>query len=551
MHRTQLLSSLAWLPAALIAAGLVASFGAACGSAEALDGASSRGGDDDDNDRPADQGAPPQGGGASGAGGLPPEQEFESKFLTPVATGRYVWVANPTSNRVAYIDALTLRVSLVEAGHEPTHLAGVPSAEGDVALALNVRSKDATLLRAREPGVVESERVPVPSPANAWGVSPDGRWALAWTDASKLAAPDPVDGFQSITVLGLGAAPKTSTELSVGYRPVAIAFDRAATRAFVVTQDGVSIVALGAAPVVERSVPIARPGATTRDVVITPDGGYALVRFEGASSVTLVPLAGGGAATEVPLPGEATDLDLSPDGAVGVAVVRSTGQVALLPLPAVATDPASVRLLALGEGVGAGSAALAPSGGAGFFYTNATPNPALTVVDTAAAAPAPTTLVLRAPVKAVFPTDDAAHALVLHDALGPAPGAAGGGSKYPAAMSLVPAGGVAPPKIVGLGQAPAAVALAPGGAHALVATGDAIGAGPYVLYVADFPSLRVREVPLASAPTAAGVVAGAGRGYVAQRHPDGRITFVDFASGEVRTLTGFELAAGVVDGGAP
>ena len=48
-----------------------------------------------------------------------------------------------------------------------------------------------------------------------------------------------------------------------------------------------------------------------------------------------------------------------------------------------------------------------------------------------------------------------------------------------------------------------------------------------------------------------GIVAGAGRGYVAQKHPDGRITFVDFKTGSVRTLTGFELASQVVDGSKP
>ena len=37
------------------------------------------------------------------------------------------------------------------------------------------------------------------------------------------------------------------------------------------------------------------------------------------------------------------------------------------------------------------------------------------------------------------------------------------------------------------------------------------------------------------------------RGYVAQKHPEGRITFVTLDSGEARTLTGFELGSRVVD----
>jgi hypothetical protein len=61
----------------------------------------------------------------------------------------------------------------------------------------------------------------------------------------------------------------------------------------------------------------------------------------------------------------------------------------------------------------------------------------------------------------------------------------------------------------------------------------------------------VKKYQLASQPIAAGIVAGASRGYVAQKHPDGRITFVDFTTGAVRTLTGFELASQVIDGSTP
>src|SRR5687768_9349954 len=53
------------------------------------------------------------GGGTSGGGGLPPEQEVESSFRSPVATGQYVWTANPLSGRVARVDAKSLEVRTV------------------------------------------------------------------------------------------------------------------------------------------------------------------------------------------------------------------------------------------------------------------------------------------------------------------------------------------------------------------------------------------------------------------------------------------------------
>jgi hypothetical protein len=116
-------------------------------------------------------------------------------------------------------------------------------------------------------------------------------------------------------------------------------------------------------------------------------------------------------------------------------------------------------------------------------------------------------------------------------------------------VSVVPIGASLPPKIVGLDAPAIAIALAPNGEQALVAIGDE-ASRTYGFVVAHMPSLQVDAFPLGSLPIAAGIVAGAGRGYVSQEHPDGRITFIDFATDEVRTLTGFELAAQVVDGGS-
>jgi DNA-binding beta-propeller fold protein YncE len=465
----------------------------------------------------------------------------ESSYGAPVATGKYVWIANPTSGRVAYIDASTLEIKLVDAGHGPTFVAAVPDPKDDVALVLNVLSRDATLLRASASGL-DARSFPVPSSCNAWAVSADGRWAIAWTDARRVKEPDPVEGYQDITVLHLAPGAETSTELTVGYRPVAVAFDTAAANAYAVTQDGISVISLADdAPVVTKNVALSSTPGTpveTNDVAITPDGALALVRREGQSSIGVHAL-GDGSQVDVVLPGPATDLDLAPDGKTAVAVIRSTGQIALLPVPGIAADPATFALVDAGALVG--SASLAPASPVAFFYTNATPSKDLVVIDTEAAPPSPRTILMRAPIEAVFPTPDAAHALVLHGALEDA------GSHYPSALSLAPIALDLPPKIVGLEAPPIAIAVAPAGDHALVATGDAMGK-VFQLVLASMPSLKVTKLPLASLPIAAGIVAGANRGFVAQEHPDGRITFVDLASGEARTLTGFELATQVVDG---
>jgi hypothetical protein len=498
------------------------------------------------------------GGGAttstttSGAGGgattstLPPEEHAESSFGAPVATGRYVWIANPASGRVAYIDARTLAIAVVEAGHAPTYLAAVPSKAGrDVAVVLNVLSRDATVLRA-EAGALSTVTLPVPSSGNAWAVSPDGRWATAWTDASLVAAADPIDGYQDVTVLDLADGAERATPLTVGYRPRWVGYDAASKRAFAVTDDGVSVVDLtGPEPVVRANVALGDDpdgGVGARLVAISPDGALALVRREGSATIRVVSLADA-SRVDVALPGVATDLAIAADGSRAVAVVRDSGTVALLPLPGIASNPAAFTTFTV-PGTTVGAVVLAPASPVGLLFTTAAPVAALTAFDGSANPPAPRPIALRAPVLAVFPTPDAAHAVVLHDALEAA------GTRYAGALSVVPVRDALPSKILGLDAPPTSVAIAPDGDRALVATSDPTRS-VYGLVVASMPSLRLDVHPLASEPIAAGIVAGEKRGFVAQKHPDGRITFVDFETGGTRTLTGFELASQVVDGSTP
>ncbi|MFO0658684.1 MAG: hypothetical protein U0165_02460 [Polyangiaceae bacterium] len=473
-------------------------------------------------------------------GSIPPEQELESTYGAPVATGRFVWVANPTSGRVAYIDAQSYAIRVVEAGNAPTVLAAVPSSGGDIAIVLNKLSLDATVLRAGEDGSLSTASIAAPAGGNTWAISNDGRWAVAWSDARLASNPDPVDGFQDLTVLDLTSGNEKSWVLTVGYRPVALAFDASSKQAFAVTQDGVTVISLEGTPAVVRNIPLSDSiddSSVGRDVSITPDGSYALVRREGVASITAVALASG-TRTELAMPGPVTDLDLSVAGDVAVAVIRDTSQVAILPIPGAIGSADQISTVAIDEGV-VGSVSLASQSSTALLYSNAVVSEILTALPLDGS-PA-RSIKLRAPVLSVFPTPDAKHAIVLHSG-------AGVGSQYPSALSVVPIEAQLPARIEGLDAYPLSVAIAPDGTRALVATSDE-ALQKYKLHVASMPSLAVDSIELASPPIAVGIVAGAKRGFVAQRYADGRITFVDLVSGEARTLTGFELAAQVVDGG--
>lgn len=507
--------------------------------------------DDDSSGWSSDGGRAPSGdGGLSDTTpsapidtGPPPEREVESNYESPVATGRYVWIANPKSGRVAYIDATTLDVRLVEAGNAPTYLAAVPSPpEQDVALTLNVLSDDATLLRKTAAGLT-ARTFATHHGANAMKLSSDGRWAIVWTDAKAVSTTSKTDGFQDVTVVDL-TEKQPEAVLAVGYRPIAVGFTRDGQHAWAITQDGVTLIDLASAPFVSKNVPIADDPLAdtgTRDVSVTPDATWALIRRDGDSSVGFVSLTTG-ARVKVVLSGPVTDLDLSEDGTRALAVVRDKAEVAILPVPEITEKPTAFTTVTVtGEIVG--SVSIAKSGKSAVLYSNAVPQERFTVLRLDEP-PTFSVQKLYSPVLAVFPTDDAKNAIVLHEK------AKGDTSGHVAAFSVVPIAAGLPAKIVGTDAYPRAVALAPTNDRAIITERDDTRK-IYGAYLARMPSLAVTRYPLASPPIAAGIVGGARRAYVAQQHPEGRITFIDLDGGTARTLTGFELSARVVTGSKP
>ncbi len=501
--------------------------------------------------------------------GGPPETKVESQYQSPVSTGQYVWIANPSSGRVAYIQASTLAVATVTAGDGPTYLAAIPGVT-DEAIVLNVLSHDATLMQATANGKLTSTSFPLATDVNAWTVSADGHWALAWGDVTKVTDPDPTQGFQDVSVLDLtGKVP--ATIVSIGYRPSTVAFSTDDAHAYAVTQDGVSVLDLtGPTPQVTANFsvdipasPVADAGAgdaagdagdaeagagggsgpvtsAPNDVSVTPDGHFALVRRDYQPTIGVVDLTTGNL-TVVTLPANATDLTLTPSGAEALVVMRDIATVATLPIPAIATDPTAFTTLAI-TGQTVGRALVADDGNTTLLFTTALPVDAITILDLSAQTFRTTPLHL--PLLAVFPTPGAKDAIVLHT-LPPDAGTSARG-----AFSVVPVGLPLPAKLVGTNAPPNAVGLSPAGDRAIVTTSEDLGS-IYEAYVVKMPTLEVDQFSLASPPIGTGVVAGANAAYVAQSNPEGRITFIDLTSGQARTLTGFELGSRIVNGSQP
>jgi DNA-binding beta-propeller fold protein YncE len=488
-----------------------------------------------------DVGATGNAPGSGGTGGapivVPPEKEVEAAFLAPVVTGKYVFSANPQSGRVAVIDAESYAVRLFNAGFGPTYLTAIPGNRG--AIVINALSHDTTLFELEGDTVTIADvTLPVHEGANAWATSPDGRFAIAWTRAADEHELDPTAGSQTISVLDLEQM--TVKRLSVGFHPSQVVVDAASRRAFVVSDDGVSVIELSSNPQVSLLVPVSEdplelPAA--RDVSILPDGSYAVVRIEGSSVLRVADLAREDGLVAYDLGAPITDVDLSRDGKLAVAAVPGLGKVVLAPLPP--TDAASFEQVTI-SGEIASSVALSDDSQLALLYQNGADNSHLTLLDLRPDHErALRTVDLKGPVSAAFAAPGAQSAIVFQKPLA--------GSRKVGLFSGVPTFERRSPKIVGTDAAPSALAFAAAGDFALVTVGGPSG-NVYGVYRVRLDTLQEDFVQLASPPVlgATGIVDRAGRGFVAQTHPEGRITFIDLTTAQAHTITGFELAARIL-----
>jgi hypothetical protein len=551
-------------------------------------------------------GATSQGGPNSSGGGaavVPPEQEEDQSFRAPVVSGRWVWTANPDTGKVAVVDAKNFTVRLADAGQAPTFLTALPTASNtSKALVINVKSQDATLLSAGDTGPVTAlAPIPLQADANTWAVSKTGKFALAWTDSQGL-TPDPAQGYQDITVVDLSGATPVPTRLVVGFLPSRVFINDAETQVFVVASSGISVIDLTAAagPRVTREEPVSRDlneDATTRDVSVLPDGSYALVRHEGSATVTLLNLSDG-TLQDVTLPGPVTDLDLAPDAKSALAVVRGdplpqTGAagagngdqdagnddasvtaeggtsgadpdasapdsgvaeggaqntnpqvlrstLAILPIPGIFSAPTTFDTVSVDDVFGLVN--IAPQGTQALLYTNAVASSHVTVLQTAPGAAFEThrTIDVHGDVHDVFPSPDGAYAIasLIPNGTAGKPGFA----VFPVDAAL--------PTHTQTTEAPvfAVAQSSVPNSRAIITVSD--GATNFAAYVVRMPELVVDRVQLPSRPLAGatGLVPDAGMAYIAESYPEGRITFIDLETGVPRTITGFEIAAKVVDG---
>lgn len=488
-------------------------------------------------------------------GGVPAETEIA--LGPPTGSQRFVYVAMTQQGELARIDGETLAVATTPVGAAPRAVATIPGSDG--AVALDSANGAATVVRPVVTGGDGTRVLPTLPSLNRIDIDPTGAFAVIWFDPVRARQDGTASAgsFQDVVVARLAPGRETSVALTVGFLPRAVQFDAAGTRAYVVTQDGVSVIDLADAtehgPRLVPPIAVAAPGVVAEDleVQVVATGDYAAVRQAGHAGVRVVGLAGAakGQTWDVPLAAPPTDIDLAPDGSRLYAVERDTATLAVIDIPGDALDPSGVDTVALAPAT-VGSIAVSADGARAVLYTNATLDPHVTVVELGRAGFPHATYPLQKAVRAVAIAPDSATAVVVAARAPGDPATAGSLeemiARSPGYALVDLATGFAKLQLTPIDPGP--LVYAPDGATAYVALdgGDAAGATRAVQVVAARTGI-VRTVALGSPPSSIGVVPVAGQAFIAQRHPLGRMSFVALATGAVRTVTGFDLNSQIVD----
>lgn len=491
-----------------------------------------------------------------------PPSEVEYELSAPVSSRRYVYVAMTQLDAVAKIDGATLAVNSLSVGEQPEIVATAPGS--DTAVVLDSINGTATIIRPTAQNDEKTVFATLPH-LNQLHVDPTGRYAVAYFDLARaiqeaggIENVDLVGSFQDVTVLSLIPGEFAAVDLTVGFRPREVEFDDAGTHAYVITEDGISAIELAQAvengativpPIPATGDPLTDPEAV--DVDVTATGAYAVVREAGLPQLRVLSLLGADAGDSwiIPLPEEPSDVDLAPDGSRAYAVLRESAALAIIDIPGDGFDPTGVDIVTL-DNANIGSLVLSRDGRRGLLFTNATNSEQITSIELELSGYPHVTWPLQKSLRTVAFDPTGEKAMLFHaKAYGDPADASNfdefidrshGYSMFDVATGFAKLQ-ITPVQVDDVAFAPSAPM-----AYITLDGGDTEGA------VAEAQTIEldtgvVRSIQLGSPPDAVGVLPDADMAFVSQRHPLGRISFIEIASGATRTITGFDLNSHIID----
>lgn len=473
-----------------------------------------------------------------GARNLPPEREPEADFGAPEGSPNFVYIAAPESDQLVRIAGASLQVSLIEVSSQPSIVQVVPNQ--DAAIVLHRGADEVAIVRSTAKGDTVTS-LPVLAYCNTLAIDPGGKYAIVWYDHARAKTGDAVGSFQALTLVRLNDGKDESLSISTGFRPSRVRFTSDGSAALVVTDDGINIIQLASAKAgdIAAQVPVSlKPLAKIeREVLTTDDGTWAIVRETGKAALIVVHLASK-KIVEVPLAATPTDLDLVPKSNAALAVLRDAGVVALLNLPSVPTDTFAVQLTSMGD-LTAGLARVTDDGKSALLYTSVAGIEQVATLDLASGT------VVAMPIKKtvdnVLMVPNARKALLVHrPEKGPNyddPTEKFVDDSHGYTLINLETGYT---KLVLTPVKPAEIAFAAEPLKAWLLLPDP-GNISHIVQEAALLSFQTVDRSLGSSPLHARFLTTAGVLAVTQKHPSGRITFLDAKTGIAKTVTGYEL----------
>ncbi len=497
-------------------------------------------------------------GGATGGDGAAPnddglggEQESDFLHLLPAATDTFVFVANPDRDTVTRIDVETLEVITVEVGSNPAVVLTTPNYRR--AVTFNQDSDDVSIVDA---DTLEVTDVPVRDGFNNMVMSPDGRWVITYHDQKieeEADEPGGVSSYNEISLVDVEAA--EHFPLVVGFQPKQVKFAANSGLATVVSDEYLAVIDLSAEEPVPVLVQIAEDlgdPPEAEEVVLTPDGGYALVRQYAVDELVVVDL-GSLEVRRIPAGSNPTDLDLSPDGSFAVVVARGSSELYVYDIAAFgafaedtfaggpAPTPEPTEVIALPDGEIIGSLLFDPSGDQAILYTTASPEARYSVWRPVADPSGEDIQVhlLEKPIRSMAITPTGESMLVFHT-LEDAPEADPSSPFYgEEAMTIIDLSDFRSNPLL-LTAPTAGYANSNDGRWGYFIMEDQ----PELVAI-EYETLLYDSVSLYSPAIYVGVLPESTYAYVNQEHDLGRISFYEPDEAILETITGFELNAGI------
>ena len=476
-----------------------------------------------------------------------PEAEEELDFTgqAPAASENYVYIPAEARDSVIRVDAETLEIRMIPVGGLPTKVAALP--KDDVAVVINSGTQDLCVIRS-SPTEDEVETVPSLPAVNAMAVSPTGNAVVVYYATEAAAAGDPVGDFQTIQVLLFEEGKKTKVrQVSVGFHPTGIYFHEDGLDAYVVTDDGISIVDLQgladgtiAHTVSVTADPLEKP--EDREVFVTRDGKYAVVRDIHKPDLRIVDLVKQ-EMTIVELPGLPTDLDLIPGMQRCLVIMREQDVAAVVDFNRVAQGEEDAVVQVDLTGSYAGAATVSAAGDRAVLYSTTDEMKSVAVMELEEEGYPWLTYPVQKTVKGVAISGEGKNAVLLHEAT-PAVGTGMEGFVEAAEGYTLLDLDSGYRKLVTTDHRWSLLLFVRDGAgddqQAYILLPDPAGV-THGVDVVDLKTLLVDTVSLYSEPNSLLFVPASRKVAIAQEHTNGRITFIDVDDGAVETKTGFEL----------